>query len=214
MPQHRPCLRRFSPIVLLLAFASMASGAEITFSGYTNGCFGAACSVPDSSGAQQTASGLTVLNFNNSAFSGTTSGGSATLNAAGVAFGGINSGNLGAMSMFAIGSGSFNGTFRLSVTFTLPFVVTQTFDGAVTGTNGGSGNSTINFNNTPVTFTSGGTSYTLTLNDVSLLANGPDVPIVGTINVLSVDTPEPASIALVGLGLLCLATQRSRRWLR
>jgi len=196
-----------------LLIGASVKAADITFSGYTSGCFGA-CTVTDSGGAfQQSNFNSEILNFANADFSGTTSGGTFSLNTAGNAFA-LNSNNLGAMDQFAIGVGaSINTTFQLMVTFTAPFAQSQIFDATVTGVDGASGTATITFSGSPFLFASGGTSFDLSVNNVSEIANGPDEAITGTLTVESVGpgvSPEPSSLVLAGLGMAGLAILRKR----
>ena len=102
-------------VVVFLVLGVSLSAAEITFSGYTSGCFGT-CTVVDSGGILQTESfdvgvGKPILNFANADLSGATSGGIFNLNASGSALS-LNTNNLGGMDQFAIGTGTaINTTF-------------------------------------------------------------------------------------------------------
>ena len=98
-----------------LVLASAAKADEVTFAGYTNGCFGVAC-VPPNTSAFQVAGLLPGLVYTNSTFDGTTSGG----------FLGIgnqpatpNIDNLGTFTLTGDAS-SYNSPFTLRVTFILP----------------------------------------------------------------------------------------------
>ncbi len=201
---------RYAALGMLLLGVSLKA-AEITFSGYTSGCFGS-CTVTDSGGSlQQSNFDSEILNFANADFSGTTSGGTFDLNTSGNAFA-LDTNNLGAMDQFAIGVGaSINTTLQLMVTFTAPFAESHIFNATVTGVDGASGHATITFSGSPFLFANGGNSFDLSVNNVSLIANGPDEAIAGTLTVESVAAPEPSSLVLAGLGTVALVLLRLRR---
>jgi len=85
----------------------------------------------------------------------------------------------------------------------------------VTGHDGGGGSALIDYSSgTPFLFASGGTSFDLSVGNVSLIADGPDKAIVGTLTVESVaptGAPEASSLVLVGLGMVTLKFLRLRR---
>jgi hypothetical protein len=153
----------------------LAPAAEVTFAGYTNGCFN--CNPPPNTSATQTAS-IFGLTWTNSIFSGTSSGGFFGLGGNPTASGVQNIDNLGSITL-ANSLANYNGnTFTLRVSFTAPTGIagsnTALFTGSLVGsvTSTGAGGVEIDFNNTPQLFTytngAGPGSFFLSVNDITV----------------------------------------------
>ena len=203
-------------VAATLAFAAPAH-AQVTFTGFTNGCFSLTTCVPGTTSGNTTDT-YGNLTYRTATFDGTTSNIDGFLGL-GDAPGNPNIGNLGS---FSLANGDFNynpGNFVLRVTFTAPAGVapsSQLFTadilGSVTGTNGGV---QIDFDNNPLVFTYTGGTFTFQLNDVALIRNAAsgttsDVALTGFIRTSSV-VPEPGTYMLMATGLVGLGLVSYRR---
>lgn len=180
-------------------FAAPAA-AQVTFTGTSAGCFGAACAPILGASVN---GGLT---YTGSSFNQTTD------NTGFLALGGSSDG-LGTFTLSGLSDTYTGDIFRLLVSFTAPTSTPSntTFEtllqGTVTGVN--SGGVFVNFDNAVRTFASSAGPFTFALNDVSISSNSATQIVSGQIQAA---VPEPGTWAmmLIGFGGMGVALRRRR----
>jgi hypothetical protein len=198
---------------MVAAMASGAASAQTVFTGFTNGCFGTACT-PET--AQAPASDvLSGLTYNNSTFNVTSFGGVAAIGSTGMSTPAANVNNLGSWLLTGAANNYTGGSFTLRVSFTAPpgttptsALFTSTLMGNVISTD--NGGVFIDFDNTPKSFSFTGGTFTLTVNDVSLTPGATPVAETGTILVTTVPEPETYALFLAGLGAVGFMARRRK----
>ena len=188
--------------------ACLAAAAEVTFGGFTDGCFGVVSCVPPTTPTTATQStSFLGLTYNNSTFNVTTAAGFVSI---GGSPGTPNLNNLGSFSLSGLPAAYGGEKFNVGVVFTAPAGVTPgntLFTSIITGTvlSADHGGVFINFDNTVQHFTygSGPTAgaFNFWINDVSIVA-GRSAAVTGSIVTTAVPEPDTYAMMLAGLGLL------------
>ena len=191
-----------------------ARAIDVTFTGFTDGCFGLGCAPLSNSGTQTVVLPGSGLTYTNSTFSVTSAAGFASI---GSSAGTPNVDNLGSFTLSGAPFTYTGNIFDLLVTFTAPpgttpnsTLITDQITGTVTSTD--NGGIFANFDNTPVHFTFAGGSFDFFVNDVSV-TSGRTISLSGTILEPASAVPEPSTWAMMLIGFVGLgfAFRQSRR---
>ncbi len=200
-----------------LVIAAPAS-AQITFSGYTNGCFytagDLACTPETTPGVRTDVVG--PLTYTNSTFTVSSFGGVAAIGETAAT---PNFNNLGSISLpaGATGINFSNQRFVLNVFFTSPAGVSPTsttYMATLAGSvSDNSGAVDFDFDNSTRNFTFNGGTFAFRVNDVSLTNTGGmnTTGMSGFINVTQTSVAEPSTYLLMASGLAGLAFFGKRR---
>lgn len=195
----------------VLGLSSFAARAvEMTFIGYTNGCFSLTCPPPSTS-ALQTAT-IGGLTYTNSTFDVTTVGGQASI---GNVVATPNVDNLGSFTLLGSPFSYTGQTFDLRVTFTAPPGTVPTNDiwtanifGSVVSNSVGA--LTLDFDNSAHDFTFDTGTFKFFVNDIDLTPGG-SIALSGRVVAQVTAIPEPETYTLFMAGLAALGFIARRR---